>query len=209
MLYGKILFLFLNSKAVIMASINTNQGETRMRRGFAKRNSSLSLRIDMTPMVDLGFLLITFFIFTSTMNEPNTMNLFMPKSEGSETLIPDSGAFTIIIDKDNKLFYYEGNSANPDIASASLMDLRKALINKKKEVIANYKPDAACEAKALANHLPLSDCYQKKLNVLIKPTPGADYKTIVAVLDEMTINKIARYVLADPDENELALLNKK
>ena len=192
-----------------MAGININQSVMRHQRGFARKHRSLSLRIDMTPMVDLGFLLITFFIFTSALSEPNTMNLFMPKTEGPPSLIPQSGVLTIIIDKEGKLAYDEGTPAanGSNFTQSSLSQIRKEIVRKKLEVISKYIPDAACEAKALANKKSIDECRQKNFTILIKPTADADYKTIVAVLDEMAINKIARYVLADPDKNELAALH--
>lgn len=191
-----------------MAGTDINQSTPRRQRGFAGKRKSPSLRIDMTPMVDLGFLLITFFIFTSALSEPNTINLFMPETDGPQSLIPQSGALTIIVDKEGTLFYYEGAPAadGSNFKQSSLSQIRKEIVRKKHEVISKYIPDAACEAKAVANKTSIDDCRQKNLTILIKPTAGADYKTIVAVLDEMTINKIARYVLVDPDENELAVL---
>ena len=191
-----------------MANIDTNQSQSRVQRGFGRKQKRASLRIDMTPMVDLGFLLITFFIFTSSMNEPKAMDLFMPESDGPDTLIPQSGAFTILIDKDAAIYYYEGLPAEGNVAirKSSLSAIRTELIRKKQEVIRNYKPDKACETKAVANQTAIDDCRQKNLTVLIKPTTDASYKAIVAILDEMTINKIARYVLAEPEAKDLSLL---
>ncbi|ULT45354.1 biopolymer transporter ExbD [Niabella defluvii] len=91
-----------------MAGIEINQSQSRLQRGFARKQKKLSLRIDMTPMVDLGFLLITFFIFTSSMNEPKAMDLLMPESDGPDTPVAKSGAFTVLIDKDAGIYYYEG-----------------------------------------------------------------------------------------------------
>ncbi|MGE9310681.1 ExbD/TolR family protein [Niabella sp. CJ426] len=190
-----------------MANIETNQSQSRVQRGFARKQKRLSLRIDMTPMVDLGFLLITFFIFTSSMNEPKAMDLFMPE-DGPETTTAESGAFTILLDKDAGIYYYEGqpDNSNVEIKKSSLSGIRKELIRKKQEVIKNYKPDKACEEKAVANQTPIDDCRQKALTVMIKPTKDASYSAIVAMLDEMTINKIARYVLTEPDVRDLTLL---
>lgn len=191
-----------------MANIDTNQSQSRVQRSFSGKQKRLSVRIDMTPMVDLGFLLITFFIFTSSMNEPKAMDLFMPESDGPETLVAKSGAFTILIDKDAGIYYYEGlpDEAGIKIKKSSLSEIRKELIRKKREVISNYKPDKACEEKAVANQTAVDDCRQKDLTVLIKPTEDASYQAIVAMLDEMTINKIARYVLTEPDARDLELL---
>lgn len=192
-----------------MANIETNQSQNRLQRGFAQKQKRLSLRIDMTPMVDLGFLLITFFIFTSSMNEPKAMDLFMPEDEGPETLISQSGAFTILIDKNDAIYYYEGlpDDGTVSIKKSSLSEIRKELIRKKQEVIRNYKPDKACEEKAVANPTSADDCRQKNLTILIKPTADASYQAIVSIMDEMTINKIARHVLTEPDDKDLALLD--
>jgi biopolymer transport protein ExbD len=65
-----------------------------------------SVKIDMTPMVDLGFLLITFFIFTTSMAEPKITKLLMPK-DGRETNVPQSKALTVLLDK-NKVYVYAG-----------------------------------------------------------------------------------------------------
>jgi biopolymer transport protein ExbD len=191
-----------------MAGIEINQSQSRLQRGFARKQKKLSLRIDMTPMVDLGFLLITFFIFTSSMNEPKAMDLLMPESDGPETPVAKSGAFTVLIDKDAGIYYYEGlpDDNNTTIKKSSLSGIRKELIRKKQEVISNYKPDRACEEKAVANQTAVDDCRQKNLTVLIKPTKDASYQAIVAMLDEMTINKIARYALAEPGARDLELL---
>lgn len=190
-----------------MANIETNQSQSRIQRGFAGKQKRLPLKIDMTPMVDLGFLLITFFIFTSSMHEPKAMDLFMPE-EGPEAPAAASGAFTILLDKDAGVYYYEGQPGNSNvkIKKSALSDIRKELIRKKQEVIKNYRPDKACEEKAVANRTTIDDCRQKDLTILIKPTHEASYNTIVAMLDEMTINKIARYVVTEPDARDLALI---
>lgn len=176
---------------------------TRKRsRGVVLRHAHL--KIDMTPMVDLGFLLITFFIYTSAMSDPFTMDLFMPK-DGPQAPTAASGALTVLIGNNGSVAYYEdqlkpdGSNLHPVAPGA----LRAALIRKKKEVMAQYVPDPACEARALAEKRPVADCRQSKLTVMIKPGKDADYKTVVDVLDEMLINKIARYALVTPDADDL------
>ncbi|ANH79707.1 biopolymer transporter ExbD [Niabella ginsenosidivorans] len=177
------------------------------KRSMRKVFSRSGLRIDMTPMVDLGFLLITFFIYTSAMSDPATMDLFMPKN-GPPVNTAVSGAFTILVGNNRAVAYYEGNlAANAsNLSHGSLTELRKALIRKKREVMAAYVPDAGCEAKALAEKRSIDDCRQNKLMVLIKPGKNANYKTIVNVLDEMSINRIARYALVAPEKEEQQLI---
>lgn len=177
------------------------------KRSMRKAFRSPHLKIDMTPMVDLGFLLITFFIYTSTMSEPATTDLFMPK-DGPPITTAASGAFTILVGDNGAVAYYE-ETLKPDASNlrhGSVMELRSALIRKKKEVIAAYVPDAGCEAKAVREKRSVEDCRQGKLMVMIKPGKNANYKTIVDVLDEMTINRIARYALITPTTDEAKLI---
>src|ERR1041384_1779919 len=131
-----------------MASLDTGgDGGHKKGRGV-KKAKKLSTRVDMTPMVDLGFLLITFFIFTATMNEPTTMDLNMPKDtdkEEEQTKTKQSGALTVMLGKDDHVYYYEGELA-PDgsnFKSATFKDIRDVIINKRKSVIAAYRTDPA------------------------------------------------------------------
>ena len=102
-----------------MASIEGG-GDTGHKKGpGVKKAKKLSTRVDMTPMVDLGFLLITFFIFTATMSSPKTMDLNMPKDsekKEDETKVKQSGALTIMLGKGDKVYFYEGELA-PDGAN--------------------------------------------------------------------------------------------
>src|SRR6185295_13160446 len=94
-----------------MASIDSGGGDSGHKKGpGVKKAKKLSTRVDMTPMVDLGFLLITFFIFTATMKSPTTMDLNMPKEtdKKDETKIKQSGALTILLGKNDQVYYYEG-----------------------------------------------------------------------------------------------------
>lgn len=162
------------------------------------------IKIDMTPMVDLGFLLITFFIYTTAMSDPSTMDLFMPK-DGPPAPAAASGALTILVGDHGRLAYYEEQLQKDasNLHPLTPVTLRTTLMRKKKEVMAQYVPDPACEAKARAEKRSPETCRQGKLMVIIKPGKNADYKTVVQVLDEMLVNRIARYALTAPDADEL------
>jgi biopolymer transport protein ExbD len=195
-----------------MASLDTGDGGGGHKKGRGvKKAKKLSTRVDMTPMVDLGFLLITFFIFTATMNEPTTMDLNMPKDtdkEEEQTKTKQSGALTVMLGKDDHLYYYEGELA-PDgsnFKSAGFKEIRDVIINKKKSVIAAYRTDPVCEEKARKDGKDPNDCKQQDFFVVIKPTTEATYKNAVDILDEMTINDVKRYALMKISDTELQLI---
>jgi biopolymer transport protein ExbD len=89
-----------------MMEIDTTS--TGRRRAGVCRVKKQNNRIDMTPMVDLGFLLITFFVMTTELSNPTTVNLNMPK-DGSSMPLGKSNALTILLDRDNKAYYYHGD----------------------------------------------------------------------------------------------------
>jgi biopolymer transport protein ExbD len=94
-----------------MASIDTGGGDSHKKGPGVKKAKKLSTRVDMTPMVDLGFLLITFFVFTATMSTPTTLDLNMPKDikdPKDQTEVKESGVLTIMLGKNNHIYYYEG-----------------------------------------------------------------------------------------------------
>ena len=195
-----------------MASIDTGGGDGGHKKGRGvKKAKKLSTRVDMTPMVDLGFLLITFFIFTATMSSPTTMDLNMPKDtekKEEETKVKQSGALTIMLSKKDKVYYYEGELA-PDGANFKSTDfkgIRDVIIKKKKDVIASYTPNAECEAKAKEKGKPVSDCFDTDFVVVIKPTPDANYKNTVDILDEMTINMVKRFAMIKITDVEQGLV---
>ncbi len=178
-----------------------------------KKAKRMSTRVDMTPMVDLGFLLITFFIFTATMSSPTTMDLNMPKDtekQEEETKVKQSGALTIMLGKDNNVYYYEGelepNGAN--FKATDFAGIRKEIIRKKKDVIAAYRGDAACEQKARDKGKdPKAECQDQDLVVVIKPMNEATYKNTVDILDEMTINAVKRFAMVKISDTERDLVN--
>ena len=154
----------------------------------------------MTPMVDLGFLLITFFIFTTTMSTPTTMKLVVPKDDPIKTPIPESGSLTIVIGKDETIYYYKGEleRRGTNIIKSNIEEIRKVIIDKKKEITERNR-------KAGNDSLNLD----KGFVVIIKPTKESNYKSIIDVLDEMSINGVRRYAMVDATEEETVLMNPK
>lgn len=170
-----------------MAEMDTSSGGGHKKGPGVKKGKKLSTRVDLTPMVDLGFLLITFFIFTTTMSQPTAMRLFLPKDTEKpeeQNKVKASGALSLILAKDNSIFYYEGELA-PDgsnFKSTNFQGIRDIIINKKRST----NPE--------------------DFVVVIKPTSEATYKNTVDILDEMTINEVKRYALVDIFDVELQLV---
>src|SRR5213083_1754360 len=125
-----------------MAEMDTSGGGKHKKGPGVKKGKKLSTRVDLTPMVDLGFLLITFFVFTTTMSQPTAMRLYLPKDTEKpeeQNKVKESGALTLLLAKNDNIFYYEGKLA-PDgsnFKSTSFVEVRDVIIKKKKST----KPD--------------------------------------------------------------------
>lgn len=179
-----------------MASIEGGGGDSGHKGRGVKKAKKLSTRIDMTPMVDLGFLLITFFIFTATMSTPTTMRLIMPKDEKNpeqQTEVKESAALTILMGGDNGIYYYEGQlkADGSNFNSSTYKEIR--------EVIQKKRTDVMQMGRSLGYH---QDSLDRDLVVVIKPNENATYKNTVDVLDEMTINNIRRFAIVDITQPE-------
>lgn len=172
-----------------MASIDEGGDSGHKKGPGVKKAKKLSTRVDMTPMVDLGFLLITFFIFSTTMAQPTAMPLLMPKDtekEEEQNKIKASGALTIMLGKSNGVYYYEGDDPSK-IQASDYKKIRDVILSKKKSTD------------------------PKDFVVVIKPNDEANYSNMVALLDEMTINEVKKFALVSisPQENELLIATEK
>lgn len=197
-----------------MASIDTGGGDGGHKKGpGVKKAKKLSTRVDMTPMVDLGFLLITFFVFTATMSTPTTLDLNMPKDikdQKEQTEVKESSVLSIMLGKNDQIYYYEGKltESGDNFKQTTFKGIRDIIINKKKEVISRYVTDPECEAKAKAEGKPISNCADKDFVVIIKPSSEATYKNTVDILDEMTINQVRTYAMVKIFDQEFELIKK-
>jgi biopolymer transport protein ExbD len=190
-----------------MAELDTSSGGGH-KKGGVKKAKKLSTRIDLTPMVDLGFLLITFFIFTTTMSKPKTMEINMPfKDENlkkeDQSKVKESTALTILLSKDHRVYYYEGigsDATNPPKVEVTNFKnpggIRQVIIDKKAKV----------EALIRSGALGATD----KTTVLIKPDFNSTYDDFVNIIDEMSINGIQVYAIVDisPVDKEFIALTE-
>ena len=198
-----------------MASIDSGGDGGQKKGPGVKKAKKLSTRVDMTPMVDLGFLLLTFFVFTATMSEPTTLDLNMPKDikdKKEQTEVKESGVLSVMLGKEDVVYYYEGKlkEDGSNFQSTSFKGIRDIIIKKRQEVIDRYKqrPDPECEAKMAKEGKPISNCADRDFVVIIKPTKDATYKNTVDILDEMTINQVRTYAMVKIFDQEYELIKK-
>ncbi|GAA4001405.1 biopolymer transporter ExbD [Hymenobacter fastidiosus] len=158
-------------------------------KGGKKRAKKMSTKIDMTPMVDLAFLLLTFFMLTTTFSKPTVMQMTMPvkpKADDPPQELPASNAFTILMDENNKIYYYEGllkeGEPTPELVQTSYAadGIRKVLLERKRR--------------------------DPKTVVLIKPADKSNYKNMVDILDEMNITDQKKYALVDISKADTDLI---
>ncbi|MCB0533184.1 MAG: biopolymer transporter ExbD [Lewinellaceae bacterium] len=187
-----------------MAEMQTADSGAR-KKGGKVRSKKLSTRVDLTPMVDLAFLLITFFMLTTTLAKPTIMPVVMPEKDVDEEDLQatkESQVLTLILGADDKIYYYEGiTDAKLDSTDYSAEGLRQVILDKKDRVKQQWGDMERDDPKN-----PGQKKFISKLNVIIKPTEEARYKNIVDAFDEMKITNVALYVLLDISDQEKAFI---
>lgn len=213
-----------------MADVNTDDGGGGKKKHGKRRAKKSSTRIDMTPMVDLGFLLLTFFILTTTFNKPQAMEISMPVKDDKIELkdqnkVPAEHTFNMLLTKNNVVYWYFG-MADPNIGALPALNktsyskdgLRKVLItenNKRHNLYAQIetwqkeveegkltKVEYKTKVKEYREKFKIST-----LVVLIKPDKDAKYRNIVDALDEMAICNVGTYALLEstPVEDQMII----
>ena len=184
-----------------MAELDTSGGGHKKKGPGVKKGKKLSTRVDLTPMVDLGFLLITFFIFTTTMSQPTAMKLFLPDDKVNpeeQNKAKESGVLTIMMGADNHIYYYEGQ-LKVDASGNNFMSASYNGENSIRDVIMKKKADVRSRATDPENP-------EKDFVVVIKPGKESKYKNVIDILDEMAINVVKKYALVDISADEAKLV---
>jgi biopolymer transport protein ExbD len=139
------------------------------------------IRVDMTPMVDLGFLLITFFMFTTNFTKPNVMDLGLPAKSPlpPKNVVDVRNQVTFILGKDNRVFYHQQDKEGLNTGNLKETDFSGVKISK-----------------------IISDAYQnapikENFTIIIEPTDEANYKNFVDILDNIAISKKEQYGVTD------------
>jgi len=198
------------------------QVEDKGKKGKKPKQKKHATRVDLTPMVDLAFLLITFFMLTTSMLKPQTMEISVPSKdkveEEDQNKVKASQAITVLLAKENKLYYYFGtqeNGVDPELIETdySSEGLRKMLVTKNYDVMKQVEELKKDKKKMTEEE------YSKKLSdyrssksapiIMIKAADEANYENLVDVLDEMNICNIARYAIVDITPYDLGLIDKK
>ncbi len=177
-----------------MGEVSGGGGGGGHKKGGAPKAKKMSTHIDMTPMVDLAFLLLTFFMLATTFNKPKAMEIIMPEEpENPEVDAPVVAAervLNVLAGENNKLYWYVGlDNPQPVKSNYSPSGIRQVLMDKGREITARF-PD-------------------KGMIVLMKISDKAKYKNMVDLFDEMNVTKQKSYALVPITPDEVKLLDEQ
>lgn len=184
-----------------MAEMDVSQASAD-KRHKSTRGKKQSTRVDLTPMVDLGFLLITFFMLTTTLQRPKTMDLYLPKDvkdQQQQNKVKESQALTILLGKDNKVYYYEGIGEN--VSKDPVHNLKVTTY----ALQGGIGDEIASKWKSVIQNSGGKD----SMVVIIKPTSDATYDNLVTILDDMNIYEVKKYALVDISDNDKKMIQMK
>ena len=180
-----------------MAELNTGDGGGG--KGGKVRSKKQNSKVDLTAMVDLAFLLITFFMLTTTLSKPQSMSLGLPDKDDDPTKnkdvkVDENRTMTILLGDNDKLVRYVGLLATP-VAGGTPKDfaygkegIRQELLSRKKKV------------------LEYTGSKNKGIIVIIKPSKKSNYRNLIDILDEMAIVDVPTYAIVNdfsPEETKL------
>lgn len=145
-------------------------------------------RIDLTAMVDLAFLLITFFIMTTSLAKPKAMDLAMPV-KGPNEPVPESRTMSICLGKNGKVLWYMGMPERP-LTSPKLVDFSKK----------------GLRAVLIGTSKKIFQTWGRPMIVMLKPSDHAVYADFVAALDELNITSIQSFAVVHITPKEIVML---
>ncbi len=144
-----------------------------------KKGRRLGIRIDMTPLVDVAFLLLTFFMYTTSMSRPQTMEINLPPDKEAKVEVPESSLLTLRVDDKGQIFWAIALDLPKKIDYSVLRDFLKEKINS-----------------------------NPKLIVLLKIDRNAKYNLMVNLIDELNLSNITRFSILPLLDTDKALLAK-
>lgn len=194
-------------------------------KGAKKRPKKGSAHVDMTPMVDLMCLLITFFMLTTAFSKPKVMEITMPEKKTDEkdqkVKVPAWRTYNILISGNDQLYWYNGviEKGKPvpvlNKATYGKDGIRKMLLERNKKV---FQDIADLKDKVITGKLRMADStLNKRIReikkndnnapiILIKADDKAKYRNIVDIIDEMAICNIGSYAVVDISAVEMKFM---
>lgn len=192
-----------------MAEIQSGNTE----KGGKKRAKKQSTRVDMTPLVDLAFLLLTFFVLTSTFSQPKVLRMIFPEKldpKNKDIKQPEvKDGITILLTDNDKMYWYRGALNAKTVLEETdytKKGLRKVLVENNLPLLTQLrafekelnKIDAKDTAKRNAIDIKVKEAQREsKLVVLLKNDDKATYRNVIDVMDEFMITQIAKYFAVD------------
>jgi biopolymer transport protein ExbD len=182
-----------------MAELNTGDSGGGKKGSKKVRSKKSNAKVDLTAMVDLAFLLITFFMLTTSLSKPQSMDLGLPDKDEDPTKnkiikTDQRRTMTVILGKDNKIKWFHGLQNEPEAGGAPT-DAVYGKNGIRKEIL-----------KRVASVPQVTGDKKKGLIVIIKPTKKATYRNLVDILDEMAICDVPTYAIVNdisPEEQKL------
>jgi len=205
-----------------MAEVNTG-GKGNAKKGKPKK---MTLRVDFTPMVDMNMLLITFFMFCTSLAKPQTMDIAMPTkddnlTEQEKNKVKDTKAITLILGEDDIVYYYLGKPNYKDYTSLKvanygeasdkkslrylLLDRNKVAVNQVRKLRQQKYSKQITEEQYQEGVSEIKKSKDGEV-VIIKPTDGSTYMNLVDALDEMQICSIGTYAIVEVENQDLFLV---
>jgi biopolymer transport protein ExbD len=169
-----------------MADVSASQSRGKQKHSGKKKKKRIAVRLDMTPMVDVAFLLLTFFILTTTMSKPETMEINLPPDSKINVEVPASNLLTLRVTQEFNLYWCIGTDKPEKIDGT---DKKSRLVNLGKTLKEKNKANS-------------------KLITLIQVDGKAKYIDMVDVMDELNINDINRFSLTPMTDRDKQIIEK-
>lgn len=162
-----------------MAAVGEAQPRTEKRKGRKRRRMKrLGVRIDMTPMVDIAFLLLTFFMLTTVFSAPQTMEIALPP-QNTKVEVAESNLLTLRVMENGSIYWNLGVETPQSI---EFKDLHKLLVDR--------------------------NAANPRLINVIKVDRKAKYHDMVDIMDELQLSNVGRFSLAPMTESDLKAVEK-
>lgn len=201
-----------------MAEMNTSSDNGgRKKKG---QPTKMNLRVDFTPMVDMNMLLITFFMFCTTLSAPQVMDIVMPAknlTDADPPQVPGNKTVTLLLSENDQVYYYWGipeyQNLNflkkTDLSESGLRNIlleRNDFLAQQVREIKNKRNKKEISEEQFKDQLSELKKSKESITVIVKPTNSSTYNNLVKTLDEMQICSVGKYAIVDVEEGDNYLI---